>query len=185
MPSINYYDIIIYFSRETMKTLLILRHAKSSWDDPSQDDRDRPLNPRGFKTAPLMGEFIQNKKLIPDAIFSSPAARAIHTAKLVAQRAGCPDKIQTITQFYPGDPNDYIETLSSEQTESQIVMVIGHNPGLELLLEHLTDTKEHLPTGALAQIQLPIEHWSQLTLKTKGLLIDVFRPKEIFKELLE
>lgn len=168
-----------------MKTLLILRHAKSSWDAPSLDDHDRPLNPRGLKTAPLMGEFILHKKLVPDVIFSSPAARAIHTAKLLAQWAGYTNKIQTIAQFYPGNPNDYVETLSSEQTESPIVMVVGHNPGLELLLEHLTGKKDHLPTASLAQIQLPIDHWSQLTLKTKGSLINIFRPKEIFKEHLE
>ena len=153
-----------------MKTLLILRHAKSSWDNPSLNDYDRPLNPRGLKTAPLMGQFALHNKLVPDAIFSSPAIRAIHTAKLFAQWAGYPNEIQTIARFYPGNPNDYVETLSSEKAESPIVMVVGHNPGLELLLEHLADIKEHLPTGALAQIQLPIEHWSQLTLKTKCLL---------------
>lgn len=168
-----------------MKTLLILRHAKSSWDNPLLNDRDRPLNARGLKTAPLMGQLILHKKLLPDVILSSPAMRAIHTAKLIAQSAGYSKKIQTIAEFYPGNPSNYVETLSREKTESATIMIVGHNPGLELLLEHLTDRKEHLPTGALAQIQLPIEHWSRLTLKTKGLLVDVLRPKEVFEELVD
>ena len=132
-----------------------------------------------------MGELILHKKLVPDVIFSSTAARAIHTAKLVAQWAGHSQRIQIVTQFYPGNPADYIKVLSEKAIQNPTVMVVGHNPGLEHLLEYLTGKKEDLPTAALAQIQLPIDDWSQLTLKTTGALINVFRPKEIFKEHLE
>ena len=168
-----------------MKTLLILRHAKSSWDSPSLSDHDRPLNARGLKTAPLMGQLMREKMLVPDAIFSSTALRAVTTAKLIAKSVGFEKNIQTIPNFYPGHPVGYIKTLNTQATHEKIVMVIGHNPGLELLLETLTGHKERLPTAALAHVQLPVEDWSQLTNKTKGSLICVFRPKEIFKELQE
>lgn len=168
-----------------MKTLLILRHAKSSWDAPSADDFSRPLNDRGIKTAPLMGKLIKKEKLVPEVIFSSPAARAIQTAQLIAQSVGFLDAIQKVPHFYPGEPKDYIQTLNTRTTDESIAMVIGHNPGLESLLKVLIGHKEALPTAALAQVQLPIDHWSQLTSKTKGVLIQVFRPKEIFEELAD
>ena len=166
-----------------MKTLLILRHAKSSWDNPSLKDHDRPLNARGLKTAPLMGQLIREKSLIPDAIFSSTALRAITTATLIAQSAKSEKEIQAMPDLYPGNPAGYIKVLSAQAKHEKIIMVVGHNPGLELLLETLTSAKERLPTAALAHVRLPVEHWSQLTSKTKGSLICVFKPKELFKEL--
>src|SRR5262245_41235394 len=120
-----------------MKTLLILRHAKSSWDDASIGDHDRPLNPRGLKTAPLMGSLIKSNKLVPDVILSSTALRAVETAKLVAKSAGFKKAVPAVAGFYPGDPVSYIETLKT-QTSAQSIMVIGHNPGLEELVYVLT-----------------------------------------------
>jgi phosphohistidine phosphatase len=165
-----------------MKTLLILRHAKSSWDDSSISDHDRPLNQRGLKTAPLMGTLLKANKLVPDLILSSTALRAVETARLVAQAAEFNKSIPAVASFYPGDPVSYIETLKT-QVSAQSIMIIGHNPGLEDLVYTLTGHKHDLPTAALAQVQLPIGHWSQLTTQTKGTLIDIFRPKEIFKNL--
>ena len=167
-----------------MKTLLILRHAKSSWDDASLTDHERPLNPRGLKTAPLMGALLKSNKLVPDIILSSTALRAVESARLVANSAEFNKKIPAVASLYPGDPISYIETLKT-QTSAQSIMVIGHNPGLEDLVYTLTGHKHDLPTAALAHVQLPIGHWSQLTPKTKGTLVDIFRPKEIFKELSE
>ena len=168
-----------------MKTLLILRHAKSSWNHATLNDYDRPLNDRGLKTAPLMGKLLLEKTIAPDAIFSSPAMRAITTAQLIAKSIGHKHVILTVEQFYPGTPGDYIEILSSKGKNYSTIMVVGHNPGLEDLLKILTGQSEHLPTGALSQIELPIFNWSELTAKIKGSLIKVFRPKEIFKELIE
>lgn len=166
-----------------MKTLLILRHAKSSWDDPTLDDHDRPLNLRGLKTAPLMGQLIKEKDLVPDMILSSTALRAVDTAQLIARACGYAGKVQMIEHFYPGSNHDYITTLSQQKADTPVIMIIGHNPGLEIFLEHLTGRKEHLPTAALAQIHLPIESWMQLTSRTKGVLVNIFRPREIFENL--
>lgn len=163
-----------------MKTLLILRHAKSSWDDPSLSDHDRPLNDRGLKIAPLMGQLIKREGLVPDAMFSSTAVRAMHTALLVADASGFKNEALSVNRFYPGTPADYIETLAASDNSAQSIMVIGHNPGLEELLCALTKEHEILPTAALAHLELPLEQWSELTPKTKAKLIKVYRPKEIF-----
>ncbi len=173
--------IINNFCQETMKTLLILRHAKSSWDDPSLDDHDRPLNARGLNTAPLMGKLIKEENLTPDIILSSTAVRASETAKLIAQHSVYAGKIQTLQTFYPGSTDDYLEALSGQDGKASTIMIVGHNPGLEIFLEHLTGRKELLPTTALAQVQLPIDSWIQLTVNTKGSLKNIYRPKEIFK----
>lgn len=168
-----------------MKTLLILRHAKSSWDDASLDDHDRPLNERGLKTAPLMGGLIKNNKLLPDVILSSTAVRAMETARLVAKSAGFTKPVETVPDFYASSPAEYIETLRAQTADKECIMIVGHNPELEVLLQVLTGHIEDLPTGALAQIHLPITEWRQLTSKTKGSLIRIFRPRTIFKELQE
>ncbi len=164
-----------------MKILLILRHAKSSRDDPALNDHDRPLNDRGLKTAPLMGRLLKREGLVPDAIFSSIALRAIHTAELVARACGFSKKIRKVERFYPGDPVDYIETLRSSDKMLKTIMVVGHNPGLEELLYNLTKEREQLPTAALAHLELALEQWNDLSSKTEAVLIKVYRPKEIFK----
>lgn len=176
--------IITIFCIQTMKTLLILRHAKSSWDDPTIDDHNRPLNPRGLKTTPLMGRLVKEKNLVPDLILCSTALRALQTAQLIADSSGYKDEIRMIRDFYPGDTDSYIKALDSQDAELTSIMIIGHNPGLESFLEHLTGRKEIMPTAALAQVRLPIDAWSQLTAQTKSTLVHIYRPKEIFKKLL-
>lgn len=166
-----------------MKTLLIFRHAKSSWDDPTLTDHDRPLNPRGLKTVPLMGQWIKEKDLAPDMILSSTALRAVETAQLIARACEYTGNIQMIEHFYPGSSDDYMETLCGQAANASIIMIVGHNPGLEIFLEHLTGRKEHLPTAALAQVHLSINAWSQFMKNTKGTLVNIYRPKKLFKEL--
>ena len=163
-----------------MKILLILRHAKSSWDDASMSDHERPLNDRGLKTAPLMGKLLNDNGIVPDAIFSSTARRAQHTAELAAKAAGFKNKITTVKRFYPGDPIDYIETLQKSDDTLKSIMVVGHNPGLEELTYTLTKERHELPTATLAHLELPIDHWKDLSSKTKAKLIRINRPKEIF-----
>ena len=161
-----------------MKTLLILRHAKSSWNDPSMDDHDRPLNNRGKRDAPRVGVVLKEKNLIPDAILSSTARRAQETSREAARASGFKKEIQFVPDFYPGTPNDYIHTLNNLPDQVNRVMVVGHNPGLEGLLTTLTRIREELPTATLVHLELPIEKWNELTSKTKANLIFIWRPKE-------
>jgi phosphohistidine phosphatase len=164
-----------------MKTLLILRHAKSSWGDASLPDHDRPLNKRGKRAAPRVGQMLREKDLVPDLILTSTARRARETAESVADESGYGGVIEVCADFYPGTPLDYIwilRNLPDEQAEQLLhcIMVVGHNPGFEELLATLTDETPALPTATLAQVELPIAHWNDLSEETAGKLIFLWTP---------
>jgi phosphohistidine phosphatase len=162
-----------------MKTLLILRHAKSSWKDMSLTDHDRPLKKRGQRDAPRMGRLLHKQGLVPDLILSSTAKRAITTAVMLADACGYENDIDVRREFYPGYPDAYIDALREAADEYQTVMVVGHNPGLEELLDLLTEAGESLPTAALAQVALPIRSWDQLNFEISGELVNLWRPREV------
>jgi phosphohistidine phosphatase len=161
-----------------MKTLLTLRHAKSSWKHTGLDDRDRPLNKRGQRQAPDMGKKIYALGLTPDLILCSPAKRARDTAIPVAEKCGYDGDVEVVMDFYPGDVPQFIQTLSNLPVAVQRVMIVAHNPGLEDLLAMLTRHPQALATATLAQVELPIEHWWQLDEDTRGNLIGIWRTEE-------
>lgn len=164
-----------------MKLLLILRHAKSSWKETGLSDHSRPLNQRGIKDAPRMGQVLFEEDLVPDLILSSTAQRARDTAGLVADASGFDGEIHFVESFYHASPSDYLEALSSLSSDKNIVMIVGHNPGMEMLLEMLTGEDERLPTAALALIQLPINNWSQLSDEAEGELLNLWLPRTLLE----
>ena len=162
-----------------MKTLLILRHGKSSWDDPDLSDHERPLKKRGKRDAPRMGELLKQENLVPDLIISSTAERARRTAELASEASGYRGQIQHQAELYHGAPEDFIGVLIDAAGKTDCVMVVGHNPGLEELLTALTGIDAFLPTAALAQVSLPIANWDELRLPTPGQLENLWRPREL------
>jgi phosphohistidine phosphatase len=162
-----------------MKTLLILRHAKSSWKDSALTDYQRPLNKRGKRDAPKVGRLLRENGLVPELILSSPAIRARNTAEIVAEESGYEGEIEYFPEFYPGDPQAYIEALNRLPDEYRYVMVVGHNPGLEELIETLTDDWFRLPTAALAQLLFSIKSWRELDDETEGRVINLWRPRDL------
>ena len=165
-----------------MKTLLILRHAKSSWKDASLADHDRPLNKRGKRDAPRIGKLLQEQDLVPERIISSTAKRARNTAKAVAKACHCEDKVELTPEFYHAGPGAYLAVLQDVPDNEQRVMVVGHNPGMEALVTHLTGRMETMPTAALAHIELPIEKWTDLDYEVQGALLHLWRPKTLISE---
>ena len=165
-----------------MKTLLVLRHAKSSWKYPELSDYDRPLNSRGKRDAPRMGKYLRQQGLIPDRILTSSAKRARKTANKVAKSCGYTGKVKKIEAFYDAVPGVYFETLQALPAKYQRVMVVGHNPTMERLVNHLTGQIERMPTAALAHIELPIQQWDALDLYTKGTLANLWTPKTLFTD---
>ena len=165
-----------------MKTLLILRHAKSSWKDTLLADHDRPLNKRGKRDAPRMGKLLQEQDLAPDRIISSTAKRARNTAKAVAKVCYCEDKVELTPEFYHAGPGAYLAVLQNVPDDNQRVMVVGHNPGMEGLVAHLTGRMETMPTAALAHVALPIERWTELDYEVQGELLDLWYPKGLILE---
>ena len=165
-----------------MKTLLIMRHAKSSWNYPELSDYDRPLNARGKRDAPRMGKHLRQAGLIPDRILTSSAKRARKTANKVAKGCGYTGKVKKLDALYDTVPGVYFEVLQTLPDKYQRVMVFGHNPTMEQLVSHLTGEIKRMPTAALAHIELPIQHWNALDLYTKGTLVNLWTPKTLFSD---
>jgi phosphohistidine phosphatase len=160
-----------------MKTLFILRHAKSSWEDASMADFDRPLNKRGLDTAPLVGETIRKNKFHIDLIICSPAKRAEQTAVSVKEAAQIKADIQFDDRIYEASPHRLLEIASKLDDNVQSAMLVGHNPGLEGLLKMLTHEVEAMPTAALAIIDLKIGSWKEIHIDCCNLRT-VIRPKD-------
>lgn len=163
-----------------MKTLLIMRHAKSSWKHQGLSDYDRPLNGRGKRDAPRMGEHLRQEELVPDRILTSSAKRARKTASKVAKASGYTGKVKKLEALYDTVPGVYFEILQALPDKYPRVMVVGHNPTMEQLVNYLTGHIKRMPTTALAHIELPIERWEALDLYTKGTLINLWTPKTLF-----
>ena len=161
-----------------MKTLLLLRHAKSSWDDAGLRDFDRPLNKRGLESAPLMGKAMRQRKLQPDLIISSPAVRAKETTQLVRNAAGLTPKVNYEEGIYEASVSRLVEIVSRIDDSVRIAMMVGHNPGFEELLGVLTGETKRIPTAALASIELNIEKWGEVSSGT-GALKWLLKPKDL------
>lgn len=161
------------------KTLLVLRHAKSSWKDPELVDHDRPLNKRGKRDAPRMGKLLVQRKLRPDLIVSSTAKRARRTVDEVAGHCAYDGAVQLDRKLYLASPLAIIEVLRRVGGNAGRVLLVGHNPGLEELVTRLTGRTERLQTAALVQVSLPIPNWKELRLSTEGRLINLWRPREL------
>ncbi len=162
-----------------MKTLLILRHAKSSWNDEELDDHERPLNDRGKRDAPRVGELLREKNLVPDLVLCSTAVRARKTLARLIKTCKYEGETALQGQLYLAPPSAYLASLKNVIDDAQRVLVVGHNPGLEQLLFQLAGVEEPMPTAALAVVELPIDHWSELTESTRGELLQIYRPKEL------
>ncbi len=167
------------------KTLLILRHAKSSWKNEKLKDFDRPLKHRGEEAANLIGKILVKAELIPQVILSSPAQRAKQTAEIVVEESKFKGELKLVESFYMGEPENYIKELKNLPDEIERVMVVGHNPGLEALLQLLDGKVDSLPTGSLAYLVLDVKHWADLTKATVGELISFWEPDEIKLEEME
>lgn len=162
-----------------MKTLLVLRHAKSSWANSAITDHDRPLNERGKQDAPRMGKLLKEQDLVPEAIITSSAERALTTAELAALSSGFEKEIIVTRNFYHAEAEDYIAYLQRLPDDLVRVMVVGHNPGMEELVYQLTGQYVAMPTAALAQIELPLAQWQLLDESTHGQLVNLWRPREL------
>ena len=161
-----------------MKRLILLRHAKSGWGAASLADFDCPLNERGLRAAPLVGRFMRKRKLAPDLVLCSPAERARQTAALVAEAAKLAAPIRYDERIYEATPARLAEVVSQVEEGADEILLVGHNPGLEGLLEMLSGESRSFPTAALACVALDIEKWSKLR-EGAGRVELFVKPKEI------
>lgn len=154
-----------------------MRHAKSSWTDPSLSDFERPLNERGRRAAPFMGGVLKREGLIPDHIICSPAKRTKETAELVQAAVELDLDIGNDARIYEATAGELIDVVSEMRETSSRALLIGHNPSSEQFLQIITGAIEAMPTAALAVIDLEIGSWAEIAPST-GTLRRLFRPKE-------
>jgi phosphohistidine phosphatase len=161
-----------------MKTLLLLRHAKSSRDDPSLRDFDRPLNDRGQDDAGLLGQYLRDQQPVVDAVITSPAQRALRTTELFLQAANISLEPALDERIYEAGLRRLLRVVSEIDPSNATVLLVGHNPGMEELVESLTGQSVRLPTAALAAIDLSIDQWHDARPRS-GKLRDLITPKEL------
>lgn len=151
------------------RELLILRHAKSDWESGAASDFDRPLSKRGRKDAPRVGKWLAQQGLVPDYVVSSPAKRAQQTAIAVCAEMDIgPDAINWDSRIYHAGSGSLLNVLNESPAGAERVMIAGHNPGLEILLQNLCNHDipmppdyKLMPTAAVAQLEI-LSEWSEL-----------------------
>lgn len=160
------------------KQLFLVRHGKSDWADAQLSDFDRPLNARGNKNAPEMAERIRKKDQIPQLILSSPALRAVSTAKLFAKVwEKEPEKIQLEIDIYEANATNLLKIVNSLNDDFKQVAIFGHNPGLTDFANYLTDAQIYnIPTSGTVLIEFELETWSEISYHN-GRLIEFDYPK--------
>ena len=161
-----------------MRTLYLLRHAKSSWKDDSLRDFDRPLKRRGREAAEQIGQVLAAEKTRALFVISSPAARARETTKLVLESARLKMEPRFDERIYEADVRTLLEVVASIPDKAESAMLVGHNPGFENLLSYLTTDDRHMPTAALAKIEFEVGSWGEVV-EGSGRLESFVTPKEL------
>ena len=164
-----------------MKTLVLLRHGKSSWENAGLRDYDRPLTPRGRGAAELMGEELRRRGLDFDAVLSSPARRATETLELFEPAFGKPLDIRFDEDVYAASWRTLLKIVQSAERKANRLLIVGHNPGLQNLAVELGGDAEfarHFPTASVAAISLPVKSWRDV--RSGAGTIDLFlKPKDV------
>jgi len=146
-----------------MKTLFLIRHAKSSWGDTALPDKDRPLNDRGRRDAPKIGERLAKRDVKPDLILSSPAMRALKTAEIIAKKLDYRRKdIVVDDRLYAVGADDLLDVIHKLGDKLERVMLFGHNPELTELAHRLSSKITHMPTCAVAEFTFDAQSWSRI-----------------------
>jgi phosphohistidine phosphatase len=167
-----------------MKTIILVRHAKSSWKDPRLDDFERPLNKRGRRDAPLMGEKLKERQILPDLILSSPAKRARKTADLIAEAIGYPRKnVHLVDKMYQCRASDLLALVKNLDDKNTIVMLFGHNPEFmdfaAMMLK--PGPVQNIPTTGVTCIRFPVSSWKKVQ-EGKGESVFFDYPKRYWDE---
>lgn len=167
--------------RLTMKNLILIRHAKSSWDEPGVGDRERPLNKRGLKDAPKIGAALRERGVEPDVMIASLAVRAWATAELIADELGYPrEELVQESAIYAAGLNALMQVVQNIDEEVETACLIGHNPGFEDLANTLIPgmVVSHLPTCGVVRMRIKSETWGAVGVGD-GELVEFLEPKKL------
>ena len=161
-----------------MRTLYLLRHAKSSWKDPSQSDFERPLNHRGRKACETVARLIQERELEFELVICSTAIRARETIDLVSKHAKLRTELRFDERIYEATVRQLLGVVSQIENDRKSVLLVGHNPGFEDLVHLLSGEDHRFPTATLAKIKLKVSKWSE-SFEHKAVVDWIARPKEL------
>lgn len=170
-----------------MKKLILLRHAKSSWENPDIEDHDRPLNGRGTAACPVMADWLRTHRYVPDIVLCSSSKRTRQTVKGLRRVIDDLPKACIDPRLYHASPTTMRQYIAELPDRAQTVMLVGHQPGLSAFTRMLADGEEqrrcrrayeHFPTAAAAVLQLDIDHWSDLEY-AQARFIDFAVPREL------
>jgi phosphohistidine phosphatase len=147
-----------------MKTVLFIRHAKSSWKSFDLKDIERPLNKRGLRDAPFMGEKLAHRQIFPDLMISSDAVRAYTTAQIIATKLNYPiQNIQQKHEIYEATPETVLNVLRQVADDKNVVFIFGHNPTFTMIANHFSDDKiENVPTCGILAVNFEMQSWKEL-----------------------
>jgi phosphohistidine phosphatase len=164
-----------------MKTVFLVRHAKSSWKDASLDDIDRPLNKRGIRDAPFMAKLLKGRGVVPDRLFSSTAKRAQTTAEFFADQLEIPkSEIELREEIYEAFPEDLLDFIRTLPDNISTVLIFGHNPAFTTLANQFSQEYiANIPTCGIVRIESEADRWKQFSKKT-GKLTAFYYPKQYF-----
>jgi len=160
-----------------MKSLFLLRHAKSVPTSGSLRDFDRSLNGRGRRQAERVGEYLKGQNIVLDLVLSSTALRARETTALVLTAADCVAEVRYDQRIYEASRQQLLEVITEIGDDKSGILLVGHNPGLEDLLQHLTDRSAPMATATLAKIDLTVTEWTKVAGPT-GQLAWLVKPDE-------
>lgn len=165
-----------------MKKLFLVRHAKSSWEDSSLADIERPLNKRGKRDAPFMSKLLNKKNIKIDIIYTSPAVRALTTSKIFAQELNIPqDKIVVYEKLYDSGIKELSQLINNISENHSSVLIVGHNPSLTSFANHLSDKFiDNIPTCGIVGIEFDINSWKKIE-RGKGKIFLFEYPKKYIK----
>lgn len=164
-----------------MKLLYLVRHAKSSWDNPGLRDFDRPLNKRGKRDAPNMGHRLALMKVAPEVLLSSPASRAYTTATIIASAINYSQKdIKTEETIYHADKAELLEVIKKQNNNINSIMLFGHNPGFTNLANYLAGADiDNIPTCGIVAIRFDVSDWTLINKNGEMLFFEY--PKKKFE----
>lgn len=159
--------------------LILMRHAKSDWGDPSLSDHQRPLNQRGRRDAPLMADWLATIDMVPDTILSSSAERTRETVALMTPQWSGQPMTSFCEGLYLATPESILSTIRSDAGDAMKLMILAHNPGITALTSGLADDFIEMPTAAIAVFKISTSDWSKLQSSTPIQLTQFMRPKAL------
>ena len=167
-----------------MKRLLLLRHAKSSWEVEGLHDYFRPLNERGYADAPIIAQFIHNQQVLPELVVASPAIRTYTTASIVMQQLKMSqNSLKLHSTLYDSGIEDYLKVVSELHNRHETVLLVGHNSSISDLLNTLLKTTDlYLPTCGLAVLEIQTDQWHEIG-SAGAQLILMTTPKQLKGQL--